>query len=113
MKAPRVKGAPISFECRLHKIVPVGDIGDQVIIGEVVLFHIRDDLYLERGRIGTAAIRSVGRLAAGCTLVENVFTTPLEDSVVARATSACIGSTVSWLARAMTLQPSSVRRTSK
>jgi flavin reductase (DIM6/NTAB) family NADH-FMN oxidoreductase RutF len=51
VKAPRVKGAPISFECRLHKIVPVGDVGDHVIIGEVVLFHLRDDLYLERGRI--------------------------------------------------------------
>jgi flavin reductase (DIM6/NTAB) family NADH-FMN oxidoreductase RutF len=83
VKAPRVKGAPISFECRLHKIVPVGDIGDHVIIGEVVLFHIRDDLYLERGRIDTAAILSVGRLAAEYTLVENVFITPLEDSVVA------------------------------
>jgi len=83
VKAPRVKGAPISFECRLHKIFPMGDIGDHMIIGEVVLFHIRDDLYLERGRIDTAAIHSVGRLAAEYTLVENVFITPLEDGVLA------------------------------
>jgi hypothetical protein len=81
-----VKGAPISFECRLHKIVPVGDIGDHVIIGEVVLFHIRDDLYLESGRIDTAAIR----LAAEYTLVENVFITPLEDSVVAARADKCM-----------------------
>src|SRR5271156_5796485 len=53
VKPPRVKGAPISFECRLSQLFPCGDIGDHMIIGEVLLFHIRDDLYLERGRIDT------------------------------------------------------------
>ena len=83
VKPPRVAGAPIAFECRLHKIVPVGEIGDHMVIGEVVMFHIRDDLYLERGRIDTGAIHSVGRLAAEYTLVENVFITPLGDEVLA------------------------------
>ena len=82
IKPPRVAGAPISMECRLHKLFPVGEVGDHMIIGEVLHFHIRDDLYLERGRIDTAAIRPIGRLAAEYTLVENVFITPLEDGVV-------------------------------
>jgi len=53
-----------------------------MVIGEVLRFHIRDDLYLERGRIDTAAIHSVGRLAAEYTLVENVFVTPLDDEII-------------------------------
>lgn len=53
-----------------------------MVIGEVLRFHIRDDLYLERGRIDTAAIHSVGRLAAEYTLVENVFVTPLDSKII-------------------------------
>jgi hypothetical protein len=81
------------MECRVYKIIPVGEIGDHMIIGEVLRFHIRDDLYLERGRIDTAAIHSVGRLAAEYTLVENVFVTPLATKRYCEAgqTSECIG----------------------
>jgi flavin reductase (DIM6/NTAB) family NADH-FMN oxidoreductase RutF len=82
VRPPRVSGAPISMECRVYKIIPVGEIGDHMIIGEVLRFHIRDDLYLERGRIDTAAIHSVGRLAAEYTLVENVFVTPLDEEIL-------------------------------
>src|SRR5271154_5708323 len=82
IKAPRVKGAPISMECRVTQIIPMNDVGDHSILGEVLHFHIRDDLYLERGRIDTAAIHSVGRLAAEYTLVENVFVTPLDGEIL-------------------------------
>ena len=82
IRVPRVADAPISMECRAYKIIPVNTIGDHVIIGEVLRFHIRDDLYLERGRIDTAAIHSVGRLAAEYTLVENIFVTPLDAEVL-------------------------------
>lgn len=82
VSAPRVEGAPISFECTLDRIIPMGDQGDHVVFGEVRRFHIRDDLYLDGGRIDIAALHPVGRLAAEYTLVENVFTTPLEDGLV-------------------------------
>lgn len=82
VRAPRVKGAPISFECVVDRIIPVGDdMVDHVVWGRVVRFHVRDDLYLERGRIDTAALPAVGRLAAEYTLVENVFTTPLDKEL--------------------------------
>lgn len=81
--APRIKGSPISFECVVDRIIPVGSNNENVVWGRVVNFHIRDDLYLERGRIDTAALPVVGRLAAEYTLVNNVFTTPLEDDVLA------------------------------
>jgi flavin reductase (DIM6/NTAB) family NADH-FMN oxidoreductase RutF len=82
VRAPRIKEAPISFECVVNRIIPVGDTHDHVVWGEVVRFHIRDDLYLERGRVDTAALPVIGRLAAEYTLVDNVFTTPLEEGVV-------------------------------
>jgi hypothetical protein len=82
VRPPRVAGAPIAMECKKHMIIPLGDIGDHMIIGEVLRFHIRDDLCLERGRIDTAAIHSVGRLAAEYTLVENIFVPPLEEKII-------------------------------
>jgi flavin reductase (DIM6/NTAB) family NADH-FMN oxidoreductase RutF len=84
VRPPRVKEAPISFECVVDRIIPVGDDGvDHVVWGRVVRFHVRDDLYLERGRIDTAALPAVGRLAAEYTLVDNVFTTPLDQELLA------------------------------
>ncbi|MFF4960644.1 flavin reductase family protein [Streptomyces sp. NPDC001222] len=83
VRVPRVKGAPISFECVVDRIMPVGDDGvDHVVWGRVVRFHVRDDLYLERGRIDTTALPAVGRLAAEYTLVDNVFTTPLDKDLL-------------------------------
>jgi flavin reductase (DIM6/NTAB) family NADH-FMN oxidoreductase RutF len=82
VKVPRVAGAPISFECTVERIIPIGDLDDHIVFGVIERFHIRDDLYLERGRIDTAALNPVGRLAAEYTLVENVFTTPLEESIL-------------------------------
>ena len=64
VRAPRVAEAPISFECRLFQIVPVADgpSGGEVVIGRVLLAHVRDDV-----RPGTyvdvKALRPVARLA--------------------------------------------------
>ncbi len=82
VRAPRIKEAPISFECVVDRIIPVGDQHEHVVWGRVVRFHVRDDLYLERGRIDTAALPVVGRLAAEYTLVNNVFFTPLGEGLL-------------------------------
>jgi flavin reductase (DIM6/NTAB) family NADH-FMN oxidoreductase RutF len=82
VSAPRIKDAPISMECVVDRIIPVGDLNDHVVWGEVVRFHVRDDLYLDRGRIDTAALAAVGRLAAEYTLVENVFIPPLANDLL-------------------------------
>ncbi len=80
---PRVKDAPISLECKLERIIPMGGMNDHVVFGEVVRFHIRDDVYMEGGRIDTGALQAVGRLAAEYTLVHNAFTTPLDEELLA------------------------------
>jgi flavin reductase (DIM6/NTAB) family NADH-FMN oxidoreductase RutF len=81
VSAPRVADAPVSFECTLERIIPVQDT-DYVVWGVVRRIHIRDDLYLEGGRVDTAAIAAVGRLAAEYTLVTNAFTTPLDEDLL-------------------------------
>ena len=73
VRPPRVALAPVAMECKVDRIIPVGEMNDHVVWGEVVRFHIRDDAYLERGRVDTAALTPVGRLAAEYTLVDNVF----------------------------------------
>lgn len=85
ISAPRISSAPISYECRLDRVIPSSDT-DNVVWGEIVAFHIRDDLYTVTGRIDTSAMLPIGRLAAEYTSVNNVFTTPLSDRVLASMT---------------------------
>ena len=63
--APMVAEAKANFECRLTRIVPIGDpVSDEVVFGEIVRIHVRTDL-LDGTRIDFAALRPVGRLAGG------------------------------------------------
>jgi flavin reductase (DIM6/NTAB) family NADH-FMN oxidoreductase RutF len=64
VKAPRVATVPISLECRVARIVPVGHGPHSVVFGEIVYVHVRDDVYDgATGRIDLAALKPVGRLA--------------------------------------------------
>lgn len=74
VKAPRVQEALISSECEVQQILPVG--GDHLILGKVVRFHIRDDLY-ENGRIDLEALDPLGRLAGNYTKLGGIFDLPL------------------------------------
>jgi len=61
---PRIAEAPVAMECRLHQIVEVGrpDNTNAVIIGEIVLWHVSDDV-LEEGRIDMGKLDAIGRMA--------------------------------------------------
>jgi flavin reductase (DIM6/NTAB) family NADH-FMN oxidoreductase RutF len=62
---PRVKESPVNMECKLKQIVEVraGDSGGAaLVIGEIVMFHVADEL-LDNGRIDTTALNPIGRLA--------------------------------------------------
>jgi flavin reductase (DIM6/NTAB) family NADH-FMN oxidoreductase RutF len=82
VKPPRVALAPVAMECKLDRFFTVGEYEDHVVWGRVVCFHIRDDVYGEDGRVDTAALAPVGRLAAEYSLVDNVFTTPLDKQIL-------------------------------
>jgi flavin reductase (DIM6/NTAB) family NADH-FMN oxidoreductase RutF len=66
VKVPGLMESKIRMECRLHRILPLGGTSDapnvDFIIGEVVRFHIADELYRD-GKIDTVLLDPVGRLA--------------------------------------------------
>jgi flavin reductase (DIM6/NTAB) family NADH-FMN oxidoreductase RutF len=75
--APRVEEAGVSMECLLDRVLPLGS--DHLVIGRMVRFHVRDELYGENGRIDVAGLDPLGRLAGDYTKVETVFELPKED----------------------------------
>ena len=75
--APRVEEAGVSMECLLDRLLPLGT--DHLVIGRMVRFHVRDELYGEKGRIDVAGLDPLGRLAGDYTKVETIFELPKED----------------------------------
>jgi flavin reductase (DIM6/NTAB) family NADH-FMN oxidoreductase RutF len=75
--APRVEEAGVSMECLLDRVLPLGS--DHLVIGRMVRFHVRDELYGENGRIDVAGLDPLGRLAGDYTKVETIFELPKED----------------------------------
>src|SRR5215475_11913736 len=75
VKAPRVAEAPINMECRVVQILPVGHGPHTLVLGEIVQFHIRDNLYNPAtGRIDMYHLHPVGRLAGELyTHVHDIF----------------------------------------
>lgn len=73
VKTPRVADAPISMECRLDRVVPVGRAN--LVLGRIVYMHVRDGLYdAATGRIDMRRLRPVGRLAGNLyTHVHDIF----------------------------------------
>jgi flavin reductase (DIM6/NTAB) family NADH-FMN oxidoreductase RutF len=73
--APRVARAPIAMECQLIRTIPVGNRPHHLVLGEIVYFHVRDDLYDARtGRLDMHRLRPVGRLAGNLyTRVHDIF----------------------------------------
>ena len=59
---PRLTAPPVAMECRLHRAIEFGDTGSEFIVGEVLVFHLREGL-LQHGKIDSAALDPVCRLA--------------------------------------------------
>ena len=62
---PRVRESPINLECKLHQVIHIGEPaagGGALVIGEIVLFHVADELY-ENGRINIEKLDPLGRLS--------------------------------------------------
>ena len=64
VSAPRIKEAAVQLECRLHKIVEIGDGSPgsaSIVFGEIVYAHVDEECY-EDGRINFEKYRAIGRL---------------------------------------------------
>jgi flavin reductase (DIM6/NTAB) family NADH-FMN oxidoreductase RutF len=75
--APRVEEAGVSMECLLDRVLPLGS--DHLVIGRMVRFHVRDELYGATGRIDVGGLNPLGRLAGNYTKVETIFELPTND----------------------------------
>ena len=75
VKPPRVAAAPVSMECRLAQVIPVGRLPHHLIVGEIVQMHVRDDVYdPATGRLDVHRLKPVGRLAGHLyTHVHDIF----------------------------------------
>jgi flavin reductase (DIM6/NTAB) family NADH-FMN oxidoreductase RutF len=62
VRAPRIAECPASLECRVTQIIELGRSCHSLVIGEVLVLHVRDDLYRD-GTIDVSRLRPVGRLA--------------------------------------------------
>lgn len=72
VKPPRVTAAPVSFECTLHTILPIGEGAGaaSVVFGRIVAAHVNDAILGADGVIDPALLDTVGRLGG-----ENYVTT--------------------------------------
>ena len=77
VRPPRIADAAVAFECRVEQIVPLGDpIGGEIVIGRVVLVHLRDEVYRD-GYIALDALKPVARLAGNdYARISETFTLP-------------------------------------
>lgn len=65
VKPYRIQEAKAAFECRLEKIVSVGDgpNAGNLILGRVQLFHIQDDLIVNGREVDWRGLNALGRLS--------------------------------------------------
>jgi flavin reductase (DIM6/NTAB) family NADH-FMN oxidoreductase RutF len=64
VKPPRIKESPVNMECKLIEELRFGEDGKRsIVLGEVLRFHIRDDVLMPSGRVDLDAMKPVGRLA--------------------------------------------------
>ncbi|OYU90181.1 MAG: flavin reductase [Bradyrhizobiaceae bacterium PARB1] len=59
---PRLTAAPVAMECRFRQCLEFGDTRSRLIVGEVVAFHIKDDLLIN-DKIETESLDPIARIA--------------------------------------------------
>jgi flavin reductase (DIM6/NTAB) family NADH-FMN oxidoreductase RutF len=64
VRPPRVALSPVSFECALHSIVPIGEGpgGTNVVFGRILLGHFSDEALGPDGKPDSAKLDLIGRM---------------------------------------------------
>jgi flavin reductase (DIM6/NTAB) family NADH-FMN oxidoreductase RutF len=62
VRPPRVAAAPVAMECRVTQIIPVEGSTNVMVLGRVIRFHIRADLYRSNGLVDTIRMKPMTRL---------------------------------------------------
>lgn len=58
----RVAEAPVAMECKVTQIIPVEGATNVMVLGRVLRFHVRQDLYRESGLVDTVKMKPITRL---------------------------------------------------
>lgn len=61
VKVRRLAAAPVAMECRFRQCFEFGDAKSRLIVGEVVMFHLRDGL-VNDGKVETKALDPIARI---------------------------------------------------
>ncbi|WP_426955116.1 flavin reductase family protein [Muricoccus radiodurans] len=61
VRVPRIAASPVQMECRLEHVIPLGRGVNTLYIGEVVAFHLSNEIY-DGKRVDSAKMRPVARL---------------------------------------------------
>jgi flavin reductase (DIM6/NTAB) family NADH-FMN oxidoreductase RutF len=64
VRPPRVKDAPVAFECTLDRIIHIGEgpLAANVIFGRILVAHLADDVIGADGRADPAKLDLIGRM---------------------------------------------------
>jgi flavin reductase (DIM6/NTAB) family NADH-FMN oxidoreductase RutF len=81
IRPPRVKESPVSFECRVNRVIPMGTQGSagNLVISEVLLLHVKDEVLDKDGRIDPVRLDAVARMGGDNYLraqSPNIFAVP-------------------------------------
>jgi flavin reductase (DIM6/NTAB) family NADH-FMN oxidoreductase RutF len=73
VRAPRIAESPVNLECKVARIIEIGESPNTVVFGEIVLFHISDEL-MKAGVIDPYKLKPIGRLGGSLyTYVRDIF----------------------------------------
>jgi flavin reductase (DIM6/NTAB) family NADH-FMN oxidoreductase RutF len=62
IKVPRLAAPPVAMECRFRQCLEFGEARSRLIVGEVLMFHLRDGL-VNNGKVETEALDPIARIA--------------------------------------------------
>ncbi|MEO6994363.1 MAG: flavin reductase family protein [Lacunisphaera sp.] len=64
VRPPRVAAAPIAFECKLERIVELGEgpLGSSVVFGTILCMHVNESVLNSEGAIDPVKLDTIGRM---------------------------------------------------
>lgn len=75
VSVPRVKHSPVHMECTLSQIVEVG--AGHLVLGRLVGYHMKDDVYKEVDKVDPHKLKPVGRMAGDYTYIREFYSLPI------------------------------------
>ncbi|MBX0359763.1 flavin reductase family protein [Halobacillus sp. Nhm2S1] len=77
VSVPRVKQSPVHMECKLDQVIEIGE--GNLVLGRLVGYHIKDDVYIETDKVDPHKMKPVGRMAGDYSYIRNFFSLPNND----------------------------------